>query len=373
VRVRLKGINTVKKRLADGSTKTYRYHRATGMLLQGAPGSPEFVESYAAASKGRARPPTASSDSFAELVVKYKNSEVFKQLADRTQSEYGRILQAVETEFGTLPSSGLDDPDIVRDFLEYQDAVSKASGAREADNRLSVTSAMLTWAKDRTYVKYNHLRGFKRLHYVDRSEIIWLPEHVLAFMDKAEPELQPALILAAHTALRESDLLKLKWSAYRDRCLTVRISKSRRKRGNGRLVEIPCTKTLCRMLDKMPRHSDYILTTRTKRPFKIRYFSRLWHETMVAANIHEIMLEGLERPVALHFNDLRGTAITLLSEAGCTPQEIATITGHSLKYVNNILEKYLARTKGLARRAIEKYEASPSARFMHQLMASEIA
>lgn len=373
MRVRLKGINTVKKRLADGSTKVYRYHRATGKLLQGEPGSPEFIESYGCAARGQKRPQSASSDTFAALVVRYKASEVFKLLADRTQSEYARLLQAVEGEFGTLPATALNDPDVLGDFLEYQDAVAKASGAREADNRLAATSAMLTWAKDRKYVRFNHLRGFKRLHYVDRSEIIWLPEHVLAFMDKAGSELQPALILAAHTALRESDLLGLKWSAYRDGCLVVRISKSRRNRGNGRLVDIPCTKSLRQMLDKMPRTSEYILTTRTNRRFKIRYFSRLWHETMVAAGIDKIKLEGVEEPVSLHFNDLRGTAITLLSEAGCTPQEIATITGHSLKYVNHILEKYLARTKGLARKAIEKFETSPSAQFMHELKAADSA
>ena len=30
VRARLQGINTVRKRLADGSVRTYYYHRATG-------------------------------------------------------------------------------------------------------------------------------------------------------------------------------------------------------------------------------------------------------------------------------------------------------------------------------------------------------
>jgi integrase len=371
VRVRLKGINTVKKRLADGSVKVYRYHRATGKLLQGEPGSPEFIESFGAIAKSKTRSPTPSSDTFSDIVVRYKDSEVFKVLAERTKLEYGRLLLAVENEFGTLPSSALNDPDVVRDFLEYQDAIAKAHGPREADNRLSVTSAILTWAKDRKYISYNHLRSFKRLYFSDRSEIIWLPEHVFAFMDNAVPELQPALILAANTALRESDLLKLKWSAYREGWLIVRIGKSRRKGSRGRLVEIPCTKSLRRMLDKMPRVSEYILTTRTKQPFKIRYFSRLWHDTMVKAGISEISLEGVEEPVALHFNDLRGTAITLLSEAGCTPQEIATITGHSLKYVNHILEKYLARTKGLARRAIQKFESSPSAQFMHDLKTTE--
>ena len=31
----------------------------------------------------------------------------------------------------------------------------------------------------------------------------------------------------------------------------------------------------------------------------------------------------------LHFHDLRGAAVTMLAEAGCTVPEIATITGHT--------------------------------------------
>ena len=46
----------------------------------------------------------------------------------------------------------------------------------------------------------------------------------------------------------------------------------------------------------------------------------------------------------------------MLSEAGCTPQEIATLSGHTLKSVAQILEKYLARTRPLAEAAIFKLE-----------------
>ncbi len=58
----------------------------------------------------------------------------------------------------------------------------------------------------------------------------------------------------------------------------------------------------------------------------------------------------------LHFHDLRGTALTMLSEAGCTPQEIATITGHSLRDVGAIMDRYSARTDKLAVAAIAKLE-----------------
>ena len=69
----------------------------------------------------------------------------------------------------------------------------------------------------------------------------------------------------------------------------------------------------------------------------------------------------------LHFHDLRGTTVTLLSESGSTPQQIAAITGHSLKTVHRILERYLARTSGLAEQAIFNWENSPRTKFANQL------
>ena len=51
MRLRLRGINTVHKRLADGTVKTFFYHRATGLRLAGKPGSAEFIASYGDAEK----------------------------------------------------------------------------------------------------------------------------------------------------------------------------------------------------------------------------------------------------------------------------------------------------------------------------------
>jgi hypothetical protein len=59
--------------------------------------------------------------------------------------------------------------------------------------------------------------------------------------------------------------------------------------------------------------------------------------------------------------------VTLLSVAGYTPQQIATITGHSLRTVSQILERYLARTKDLADQAILNFENSTRTTFANQL------
>jgi integrase len=124
------------------------------------------------------------------------------------------------------------------------------------------------------------------------------------------------------------------------------------------------------MLDGMERVSPLILTTKTGQSFKKRYFTRLWDEGKREAGLQSVLLPGSNDAVELHFHDLRGTAVTLLSEADCTPQQIATITGHSLKTVHRILERYLARTRGLAEQAIFNFENSPRTKFANQLQTA---
>lgn len=371
-RVRLKGINTIRKQLADGSRAVYRYHRATGLPLDGEPGSPEFIASYARAQETlKAR---HSGETFAALVRAYTTAPEFTdRLGAATQREYKRMLTKAEPQFGDLPIEALEDPRVRRDFLDWRQKVAKASGDREADNRLSAISAMLTWAVDGSRLPANHLKGFKRLYHADRSEIVWLPEHIAAFMAVAPIELQRALILALHTGQRQADILSLKWIAYDGQVIRLRQGKSRRNGKPGPLLTIPCTSALRVMLDGMDRASPLILTTKTGQPFLKRYFAETWEKAAKLAGLEKVELPSLEEPVKLHFHDLRGTAVTLLSEAGCTPQQIATITGHSLKTVHAILERYLARTRGLAEQAIRNFENSPRTKFANQLQTVDPA
>jgi integrase len=371
VRVRLRGINTVHKKLANGTVKIYHYHRATGTRLDGEPGSPEFIASYGQAEKIIS---DRLSGCFNALVRDYTLSIEFQQnLADSTKKEYRRMLTAAEVEFGDLPIAALNEPGVRQEFLHWREETARSSGNREADNRLSAISAMLTWAVDRGRIVTNHLKGFRRLYHSDRAEIIWLPEHIHSFKEVAPVELQRALLLALHTGQREGDLLRLPWTAYDGTTIRLRQGKSRRGRQLGPLIEIPCTGALRQMLDSMERVSTLILTTKTGRAFKKRYFLQCWSHAMKKAGLETVQFPNMDEPVRLHFHDLRGTTVTLLSEAGCIPQQIATITGHSLATVSRILERYLARTRELAEQAIFNFENSPRTKFANQLQTDTSA
>ena len=250
----------------------------------------------------------------------------------------------------------------MRDFLEWRETVARSSGEREADNRLSAISAMLTWSKDHGRLTVNHLKGFRRLYHSDRSEKIWLPEHIEAFLKVAPIELQRALIIALHTGQRQGDILRLAWTGYDGSAITLRQGKSRRRGVEAPLITVPCTVALRRVLDAIPRVSPLILTTKSGRAFKKRYFAELWDRAAKAAGI-----------VDLHFHDLRGTAITMLSEAGCTPQQIAPVTGHSIKTITVIIDRYLARTRGLADQAIFNFENSPRTEFANRLQTGVVS
>lgn len=358
VRARLQGINTVKKRLADGSVRLYYYHRATGRPLTGKPGSPAFLSDYAAAEKSMR---DRLAGTFNGLIRDYTLSPEFEKLAESTQKEYRRMLIKAESRFGNMPIAALEDPRVRQDFMAWRAEVARSSGDREADNRLSVTSAMLTWARDNGQVTQNHIAGFRRLYHSDRSEIIWFPEHVEAFMKVAPIELQRALILAIHTGQRQGDLLRLSWNNYDGQNISLR------QRKTGARIETPCTAALKAMLDSIPRETAVILATKTKISWKSRHFRAEWQKASIAAGLDRVTLPGFEGPQKLHFNDLRGTAVTMLAEAGCTVPHIASITGHSLKTVTSILERYLARTRVLASEAIVLFENAKATRFANRL------
>ena len=129
MRVKLRGINRSKKRLADGTVRIYWYAWKGGPPLNGEPGSPEFIKSYWEAHEANKleRP-----DQLSSILDAYQDSEAFSGLAPRTAHDYRRYLMAINNEFGDFPLSGLVEREARTEFLRWRDSVAKRS-KRAAD------------------------------------------------------------------------------------------------------------------------------------------------------------------------------------------------------------------------------------------------
>ncbi|WP_420023350.1 tyrosine-type recombinase/integrase [Cereibacter azotoformans] len=350
------------KRLASGEVRRYYYHRATGAPLP-PPDEPGHVAAWA--QQETLAPVEVGNVN--ELIRNYLTSLTFEKKAIRTQREYKRMLTEVEKKFGKLPVKALGSPKVRGVFLEYQEEIGR-DRPREADNRLTILSAVFRHAKLRGKIESNPLEGFERLYHGDRSEIIWTESDIRRFMNGAAIELQRALILAIHTGQRYGDLIRLRWADYDGESISLKQSKTKAR------VNVHCSEALRLMLDATPRQGPYILTRVDGRPWftegSDKELSKQWRTHMQAAGFYQRPFDELtkaEKASHLHFNDLRGTAVTMLAAAGVSVPQICAVTGHTLQSATRILEKYLARTSAMSKAAILAFENSPATAFANRL------
>ena len=120
MRIRLKGLNSKRKRLADGSFKTYYWAWKGGPALRGEPGTPEFIASYNEAVAQKVVPPRGT---LLSLLQQYQASEDFRLLADSTRRSYIPLIGRIEKTFGDFPLSALTDRRTRGVFMAWRDQI----------------------------------------------------------------------------------------------------------------------------------------------------------------------------------------------------------------------------------------------------------
>jgi integrase len=222
MRVRLKGINSITKKLADGTRRTYWYAWKGGPPLRGEPGTPEFVASYNAAVASKVATPQGV---ILSILQGYQTSEDFRGLADSSRRSYVALIVRIEKEFGDFPLSALTDRRTRGLFMAWRDKLAAASGRRQADYAWSVLARVLSWALDRGLVAANPCTHGGRLYRGSRRESIWTARDEASFLERAPAHLHLPLLLALWTGQRQGDLLRLPWSAYDGTHIRLRHSK----------------------------------------------------------------------------------------------------------------------------------------------------
>lgn len=134
-------------------------------------------------------------------------------------------------------------------------------------------------------------------------------------------------------------------------------------------LSMPATARLRARLEAsgVPLHRHLVVTDGKKQPYKADHFRHIFAKVratagaVMAAQAAAVVMGAPPASFIdvskLVYRQLRHTAIVMLARASCTVPEIASITGHSIQTVTQILEHYLPRDSVVAGNAISKLES----------------
>ncbi|MFH7812460.1 MULTISPECIES: tyrosine recombinase XerC [Acetobacter] len=142
-----------------------------------------------------------------------------------------------------------------------------------------------------------------------------------------------ALYLLLYTGQRRSDVVRMGWSdIQKDGTLSVEQMKT------GTRLLIPIHPVLAREIDQIPKSQSTFLATKKGCPFSVHVFSH--------SITRWVKMCGIKERLSPH--GLRKAAARRMAEAGCSPHQIASITGHKTlseieRYTRAVDQSRLAR------------------------------
>jgi integrase len=270
-------------------------------------------------------------------IEKFLASPLYNERAETTKRNYRRVLDQLRENYGAGLLADLKP----RHVRTIRNEIGKTS-TTAADIAMSLISALWNFAVEQLGLELDAdpTHGIPRVHEVKHEHEPWPSELIARFMQEARPSLRWAVKLALYTGQRRSDLVKMRWSHFDGDFIEVRQQKT------GELVSVPCHKELRAELESMPRIAETILVGERGAPLTGSSLS-----VMVRRQLREMGVDGY----AIH--GLRKNAAVALADAGCSPMEIAAITGHKTL---GMVQHYAKRRdqKLHARSAMDKWERS---------------
>ena len=282
------------------------------------------------------------------------------------------------------------------------DALVAERGLSSANAAMRSIKTLFYWGGDKGLRKLTHnpVVGLET-DSTDGRIVVWSFEEIANFVRCVDwlgyPSLGDAVILGAMTGQRRGDLLRLEEGQFDGELYRLVTSKTKAR------VSVPATPILARRIEAARKRKAELWPNIVNRTESVTeggaaygpegsYFADLFFAARVIASGVAFEIEktlcwmfGIEPPrrnlpfdvqpalieskslgqEGKRFQDLRDTAVTWLFESGCTEAEIATITGHSLQTVRDILDRhYFSRSDTLARSAGAKLGAFLTARKM---------
>jgi integrase len=329
----------------DRNGKPRFYFRRKGfksVALPDLPWSPTFMAAYEEALA--ARPPQIGVNrvkpgSMRALAISYFSSIDFRSMKANSQYVRRKIIEHFSEQtdkdggkYGDKNAVTLQREHIVKLMAARAEKPESANGLRKALRAMMKHAVEIGLRADDPTRDVKALRPKSKLGFHR-----WTEAEIAQFEARHPIGTKPrlALALGLYTGQARQDVVTMGPQHVKHEVLNWVRGKTERTTGTE--LAIPIHPTLRKIIDATPSGHLTFLVTEFGKPFAVAGFGNWFREQCDMANLHHCSFHGLRKAASVR-----------LAEAGCTPHEIAAITGHAslkevVRYTNTVDRKRLAR------------------------------
>ncbi len=281
--------------------------------FKASPWTPEFMREYQACLDGSAAPiievgeTRSKPGTFSALIATYYKSPEFTGLRPSTKTTYRGILERFREKHGEKRVAKIERKHIKAIIGAMSDRPAAANNLLDRLKSLMALALDLGVRKDDPTFR---MRGYKLS---GDGFHTWTEDEIAKFEARHPIGTKPRLALALllYTGQRRSDAVTMGWQHIEGAGIKVRQQKTSAR------LEIPMHPTLQAVMAMTPKDNMTFLVTAYGKPFTAAGFGNWFRERCNEAGLPHCSAHGL-----------RKSAARRLAEAGCSNQQIKSVTGH---------------------------------------------
>lgn len=306
--------------------------------------SKQVSEMYFDAKRAEAKDVYLPIGSVMSLVAQYKRTNAWSSLSENTKRTYNQLLRGSfdvrlgqsNKNFGEMNAKNVAPMTAEQLYSHLKESVSE----HRANHTIKVLRRVWQVCKRKSLVRQNPFREMG-LRSLPERIVLWEPAQVEAFMKHADEQgcwsIGTLALLCYDLCQRPGDMRQILWQNYKDGHFDFVQEKTKVR------VTIPASPRLMERLSERTGDpsSPICMGERLGKPYD-RYAAY-----KLAARIRA----GSGLPKELQLRDLRRTGATEMAEAGCTEDELRSVTGHKGR---GVLNTYVRPTRKLAAGGMNK-------------------
>lgn len=197
-------------------------------------------------------------------------------------------------------------------------------------------SKILSIAVQEGLIPANPMKGLKLPDVEERENRTLSPEEAMKLLNP-QTRTDAIMLVAMHTGMRRSELLRLEWRHIGKDMVKVPGTKNQKSKGS-----VPLTPEAKEAIDAQPKRSKYIFTTESGAQIISRNLSRDYSARKKTIGL----------PAETRLQDLRGSYVSLLIEQGVDPRTVMDLARHS--DLRTTMKAYARSREAVRIEAVEK-------------------